>query len=88
MALRLQICSISFYAHFKAAETIRSGPKMLKSLFRPKPPTPEQIEALEHANTALRGRVYQMMGSEAEISLGLASQRESSRQTLYQAKAA
>jgi hypothetical protein len=32
--------------------------------------------------------MYQMMGSEAKISLGLATQRENSRQTLYQAKAA
>jgi hypothetical protein len=61
---------------------------MFKSLFKPKPPTPEQIQALEDANKALRGRVFQIMGSDTDSRPGLASLGDHNRYTWCEVNAA
>lgn len=61
---------------------------MFKSMFKPKPPTPEQILALEQANRALRGRIYQMMNPDIKNHLGLTKLRKVERNDWSEASAA
>ena len=65
-----------------------SGDKMFKSLFRKNQPTPEQLQALQEANMALRVRMERLVREGAAGQFGQAKEPTKNHRRVFEGQVA